>query len=253
MIEYIEGNDLSIFLKPADAGLPGGSGGSPSFKGLAETQVIPWMMQVSSALTYLHSQVPPVIHGDIKPENIKIAPDGRAVLVDLGFTATKWTRRAADPRIRCPRAVWFQRPGSAERRVLLRRLFTPCSLAWFLRAASTWPRARPRRIPARQLNPQISAETDRLIQQYSADKPQRPPAGYECRQRCPDGGLHPPGWRSWHPRRNRGHCSRGWTYPGCSAEPRPPPLPAPGRQRRRRPPVPARLRVVSQRRFRLEI
>ncbi len=165
VIEYIEGNDLSIFLKPADAGLPGGAGGAPSFKGLAETQVIPWMMQVSSALTYLHSQVPPVIHGDIKPENIKIAPDGRAVLVDLGFTAQNGRGVPPTPGYAAPElygsSVLDPRSDvysfGATLYTLLTGVVPPSSVDLATGAASL--------IPARQLNPQISAETDRLIQQ----------------------------------------------------------------------------------------
>ena len=41
--------------------------------------------QVADALEYLHSRKPPVLHRDIKPGNIKITSEGRAVLVDFGL------------------------------------------------------------------------------------------------------------------------------------------------------------------------
>ena len=35
-------------------------------------------------LNYLHNQTPPVIHRDIKPQNIIYTPEGKAVLIDMG-------------------------------------------------------------------------------------------------------------------------------------------------------------------------
>lgn len=72
VMDYIEGEDLDNMLKKA--------GGV-----LREAQVLPWIGQVCDALSYLHSQNPPVIHRDIKPANIKITPEGRAMLVDFGI------------------------------------------------------------------------------------------------------------------------------------------------------------------------
>jgi serine/threonine protein kinase len=38
---------------------------------------------IGSALQFLHRQSPPVIHQDVKPGNIRITPDGKAILVDF--------------------------------------------------------------------------------------------------------------------------------------------------------------------------
>lgn len=48
-------------------------------------KVIHWAIELGKALNYLHTQVPPVIHRDIKPGNIKITPRGEVVLVDFGI------------------------------------------------------------------------------------------------------------------------------------------------------------------------
>lgn len=48
-------------------------------------QAIQWVTQVADALTYLHTQRPPVLHRDLKPANIRVTPGGRAMLVDFGL------------------------------------------------------------------------------------------------------------------------------------------------------------------------
>lgn len=40
---------------------------------------------ITDALSYLHNRDPQIIHRDIKPGNIKITPEGEAVLVDFGL------------------------------------------------------------------------------------------------------------------------------------------------------------------------
>ena len=45
-------------------------------------ELIRWGMQICSALNYLHSQNPPVIHCDIKPANIMLTPEGEQAAVE---------------------------------------------------------------------------------------------------------------------------------------------------------------------------
>jgi serine/threonine protein kinase len=52
---------------------------------LDEEIVLDWGAQLCDALTYLHTQDPPVLHRDIKPSNIKLAPRGVLKLVDFGL------------------------------------------------------------------------------------------------------------------------------------------------------------------------
>jgi serine/threonine-protein kinase len=52
---------------------------------LEESRVLGWTIQTLDALTYLHEQAKPIIHRDVKPENLILAPDGRVMLVDFGL------------------------------------------------------------------------------------------------------------------------------------------------------------------------
>ncbi len=71
VMDFVDGEDLASLLKHQ----------SP----LPVTQVLPWITQVADALSYLHSRQPVVIHRDVKPANIRLTPDGRAMLVDFGL------------------------------------------------------------------------------------------------------------------------------------------------------------------------
>lgn len=52
---------------------------------LTQQQILDWAGQIADALSYLHTQNPPVLHRDIKPGNIKLTPNGKIKLVDFGL------------------------------------------------------------------------------------------------------------------------------------------------------------------------
>ena len=72
VMDFIEGQSLKDVVEQAN-------------RPLSEKEAFSWVGQVCQALEYLHSQDPPVIHRDIKPQNIIITPQGKAVLVDFGI------------------------------------------------------------------------------------------------------------------------------------------------------------------------
>ena len=71
IMDFVEGEDLESKLNREGM--------------LPEAGVLPWLLQICDALTYLHNQSPPIIHRDIKPANIRLRPDGRALLVNFGI------------------------------------------------------------------------------------------------------------------------------------------------------------------------
>jgi serine/threonine-protein kinase len=75
VMDFVPGQDLREMLASAlRSGHP-----------LPERQVLAWAEQLCNALSYMHTQDPPVLHRDIKPSNIKITPAGNAKLVDFGL------------------------------------------------------------------------------------------------------------------------------------------------------------------------
>lgn len=52
---------------------------------LEESRVLGWAIQVLDTLGYLHELPKPVIHRDVKPDNLILAPDGRVMLIDFGL------------------------------------------------------------------------------------------------------------------------------------------------------------------------
>lgn len=72
VMEYIPGEDLSEILDR--------NGGV-----FAVADVLLWADQLLDALDYLHSQKIPIIHRDIKPQNLKLTPRGQIVLLDFGL------------------------------------------------------------------------------------------------------------------------------------------------------------------------
>lgn len=82
VMDYIEGESLDKILDEY--------GAQP------EKLVIGWVKQLCDALSYLHSQKPPIIYRDMKPANIMLKPEGNIKIIDFGIAREYKEQNLAD-------------------------------------------------------------------------------------------------------------------------------------------------------------
>src|SRR5690606_3670946 len=73
VMEHISGDDLAKRLEVAQKPFP-------------LSWVMFWADQLLDALSYLHSHEPPIIHRDIKPQNLKLTDENHVILLDFGLS-----------------------------------------------------------------------------------------------------------------------------------------------------------------------
>ncbi|HEY2866890.1 MAG TPA: protein kinase [Pyrinomonadaceae bacterium] len=73
VMEHIAGEDLAKRLETAQKPFP-------------LSWVLFWADQLLDALAYLHTHEPPIIHRDIKPQNLKLTDENHIVLLDFGLS-----------------------------------------------------------------------------------------------------------------------------------------------------------------------
>ncbi len=73
VMDYIDGEDLAKRLKS-------------SAKPFPLNWVLFWADQLLEALGYLHKHDPPIIHRDIKPQNLKLTKENQIILLDFGLS-----------------------------------------------------------------------------------------------------------------------------------------------------------------------
>lgn len=82
VMDYIEGESLDKILNEY--------GAQP------EELVVNWAKQLCDALSYLHSQKPPIIYRDMKPANVMLKPEGNIKIIDFGIAREYKEQNLAD-------------------------------------------------------------------------------------------------------------------------------------------------------------
>lgn len=82
VMDYIEGESLDKILN--------------EYGSQSEELVIGWAKQLCDALSYLHSQKPPIIYRDMKPANVMLKPEGNIKIIDFGIAREYKEQNLAD-------------------------------------------------------------------------------------------------------------------------------------------------------------
>ncbi|MFL7791496.1 MAG: serine/threonine protein kinase [Anaerolineae bacterium] len=164
VMDFVEGEDLQQML---DRRGP-----------LPENEVLPWIAQICDALAYLHGQPQSIIHRDVKPANIKIAPDGQPVLVDFGIA------KLYDPTLRTTLGARAVTPGYSppeqygHGRTDIRSDIYSLGATLYALLTGEEPADSVERLigaaaltPLKQLNPQVSESVAQVVMKALAAEP----------------------------------------------------------------------------------
>lgn len=163
VMDFIPGKDLRTLMSEAHQ----------RGEFLSEREVLGWASQLADALTFMHSQSPPILHRDIKPGNLKLTPSGLVKLVDFGLVkilasdeVTITILQGRGTAIYTPLEQYGGDTGHTDARS---DIYAFGATLYHLLTSTRPVEARElflhpeMLIPARQLNPDISMRTERAI------------------------------------------------------------------------------------------
>lgn len=166
VMELIEGRNLLDLCKMR---------GQPC----SEQDILRWLLPVLDVLQELHSRTPAVIHRDIKPNNIILTPDERAVLVDFGLTRLYDPSDTTNTLVRAVSDGFSPVEQYVGKTTPQSDIYAMAATIYFLLTLTVPPSAMTRTmhdeiVPPHMLNAQISPHTEAvLLKALSVNAPQR--------------------------------------------------------------------------------
>ncbi|MFZ2488300.1 MAG: serine/threonine-protein kinase [Anaerolineae bacterium] len=164
VMDYVPGRDLKQVMDEARR----------QGRFLPENQILDWADQLCDALIYLHGQEPPVLHRDIKPSNIKLTPRDTIKLVDFGLVKELVTDESRTVTVVQGRGTVQYTPleqygGDTGHTDARSDIYALGATLYHLATSTAPPDAKQRFLkpgaltPPRQINPQLSANTERAL------------------------------------------------------------------------------------------
>ncbi|MFQ5407811.1 MAG: serine/threonine protein kinase [Anaerolineales bacterium] len=163
VMDYVAGQNLKSIMETART----------QGRFIPQPDILEWTRQIADALLYLHGQENPVVHRDIKPSNLKLTPSGLIKLVDFGLVKLMAPDERTVTVVQGRGSVYYtpleQYGGDTGHTDVRADIYSLAATVYHLSTNEPPPEAKVRflsadsLIPMRDINPRITARTERAV------------------------------------------------------------------------------------------